>query len=143
MAYNLTILQTEAQYRALYNQTYCNTAAPIITHDGITVKFPTQRFDHAFFESSNRNGVKDAFSVNRSQRILWIKQTLEDPTSDLRHGWDSKKKRYIKNSRVAIVQGDYVVIINMKDAKNAVFITAYVADNSIGKIQGSPKWGSI
>jgi hypothetical protein len=43
-------------------------------------------------------------------------------------------------SRVAIVKNDYVVIIWLKNSKEAKFITAYVADNSIEKIRKSPKW---
>ncbi len=32
-----------------------------VTFDGIKVFFSKDKFDHAFFESTKRNGVKDTF----------------------------------------------------------------------------------
>lgn len=130
--------------RQLFLQTYCNPLSPIITFDGIEVKFFPDQFDHAFFESVNRKlADKTQFSLVRAERILWIKDTLEDPTADLRVGWDKKYKIYDKSYRVAVVKYNYVVIIWIKDVKNGKFITAYEADKSIGKILGSPVWISI
>ena len=144
MAYQLTHLPDEAAYRQLYLQTYCNAANHIITFDGIEVKFFPDRFDHAFFESVNRQlADKAQFSTVRAERILWIKETLEDPTADLRVGWDKKYKTYDKSFRVAVVKHNYVVIIWIKNGTYAKFITAYEADNSIGKILGSPVWTGI
>jgi len=141
MMYQLTVLPDEAAYRHLYLQTYCNPVIPIITFDGIQVRFFADRFDHAFFESFNRKlADKAQFSLVRAQRILWIKDTLEDPTADLRVGWDKKSKSYDKSFRVAVVKYNYVVIIWVKGNSQAKFITAYEADNSIGKILGSPVW---
>ena len=58
----LLLLSTEADYRDHYKRTYCRSV--VATHDGIRVFFNADRFDHAFFESSLRNGVKDrALSV--------------------------------------------------------------------------------
>jgi hypothetical protein len=140
MAYNLTLLSNEAAYRTLYIQIYCNNTSPIITFDGIQVRFFPDGFDHAFFESTDRkNPSKNLFSKDRSERITWIKETLEDSTADIRVGWDSKTKSYDNSRRVTIVKGNYVVIIWIKNATMAKFITAYVADNSIGKILASPK----
>ncbi len=141
MEYQLTYLSSEDAYRELYLNTYCDQSKPIISFDGITVKFFPERFEHAFFESVNRQlGDKAQFSNQRAERILWIKETLEDPTADLRIGWDKKSKSYDKSYRVAIVKNDYVVIIWIKNELFATFITAYVADNSINKILTSPKW---
>lgn len=141
MAYNLTHLPNEAAYKALYLQTYCNPVSPIVTFDNITVQFYADGFDHAFFESTNRKTAnKNQFSQQRSERISWIKEALEDATSDRRMGYDSKTKSYDNSRRVTIVKGDYVVVIWIKNATTAKFITAYVADNSIGKILASPVW---
>jgi mRNA-degrading endonuclease RelE of RelBE toxin-antitoxin system len=121
--------------------TYCNPISPIFTFDSIVVVFFEDKFDHAFFESANRvEKDKSVFSQTRAERILWIKETLEDPTADIRQGYDSKTKTYDNSRRVAIVKGDYVVIIKLTSEKRASFITAYVADNSIQKIMLSPEW---
>lgn len=144
MAYKLTYLQDEAAYRQLYLQTYCNARNPLITFDGMIVKFFPDRFDHAFFESINRQlADKAQFSTVRAERILWIKETLQDPTATLHVGWDKKNKSYDKSFRVAVVKNDYVVVIWIRDETNAKFITAYVANNSIGKILKSPIWKGL
>ena len=52
-----------------------------------------------------------------------------------------KKKKYSKNRRVAIISGDYVVIIQLNNKMTkANIVTAYVADKSISKILSAPKW---
>ncbi|WP_143394875.1 hypothetical protein [Flavobacterium sp. 11] len=144
MAYIITTLPDEQAYRQLFLNTYCNIASPVFTNDGLRVSFSPNNFNHSFFESSNRrNPTKDVFSIVRAERILWIKETLEDPTSDLRIGWDNKTKSYDNSRRVAIVKNDYVVIISIINPTKAIFISAYVADNSIGKILMSPVWTGI
>jgi hypothetical protein len=112
------------------------------------VRFRKSNFEHCFFESSRRNGIKDRFSPPRAKRIDWIKATLEDPHSELFEGWDSSKKRYDRTRRAAIVMGNYVVIIAFTGPGKADFVTAYVADtpatatrpSTIDKIRGGPKW---
>ena len=144
MAYQLTHLPNENDYRQLYINTYCSLANPIVTFDNITIKFFSDRFEHAFFESVNRKlGEKSQFSQIRAERILWIKDALQDPAADLRIGWDKNTKAYNSSSRVAVVVNNYVVVIWIKNAREAKFITAYEADNSIGKILTSPKWNGI
>lgn len=144
MSYQLTYLQTEQEYRNLFQQTYCNPTNPIKTFDGIQVMFFPEHFEHAFFESSNRKKAdKSKFSIVRAERILWIKDTLEDPTAELRVGWNKTLKKYDRSRRVAIIKNNYVVIVWIKNATVAKFITAYVADNSIGKILKSPVWNGI
>ncbi|MCC6411601.1 MAG: hypothetical protein IT270_08080 [Saprospiraceae bacterium] len=131
----------EAAYRKLFEETYCDHSKKIITFDKIEVSFHPAQFDHAFFESADRKlADKSSFSPVRAERIMWIKDTLEDSTSDLRIGWDKKKKSYDSSRRVAIVKGNYVVVIWLKNATAAKFVTAYEADTSIGKILASPKW---
>ena len=64
MEYQLTYLSSEDAYRELYLNTYCDQSKPIISFDGITVKFFPERFEHAFFESVNRHKcLKNSFEM--------------------------------------------------------------------------------
>ena len=132
--------KTKAEYVAHYEKVYCTGA--IITFDKIVVRFRKSRFSHCFYESTRRNKIKDQFSRLRAERIDWIKATLEDPNADLYIGWDGKKKRYDRSHRVALVVGDYVVVIRLTGKQSAEFVTAYVADSqsTLAKIKRSPKW---
>lgn len=136
-------LPTAAQFKAHYETAYCS--GPIMTHDGIPVYFSKKRFEHAFYESSQRNGVKDQFSIARAERMDWIKYALQQPTAVRYQGWISRKKKYDPTRQVTVVVNDFVVILRMKlDRKEgslkAEFVTCYKADNSIGKIRTSPLW---
>ena len=141
MAYpSLVSYRTTDEYRSHFKRVYCK--GPITTFDGIAVRFRKNCFDHCFYESSRRNKVKDVFSIQRAERIDWIKATLEDPNAELHVGWDGKKKRYDRSHRVALVSCNYVVVIRLGGNQKAQFVTAYVADSSrtLAKIKGSPKW---
>lgn len=134
----LVFYTSEPEYRAHFEKAYC--LGPIVTFDGIPVRFQKKDFDHAFFESIHSKD--DTFSPKRGQRIDWIQATLLDPASDRYIGWDSKKKRYDSTRRVAVVQENYVVVIAIKRNGEGRFITAYVADTSrtIQMIRQGPKW---
>lgn len=137
---------SEDELREIWHQKYCTQE--IFTFDGIKVKFYDDNFDHAFYESSGRNykrkskedGYKDCLSTVRLEKMLWIKDALMDKDAELYIGFDKKTNSYNKSSRVAVVKGDYVVVIKIYKEKQAKFITAYVADNSIEKIKKSPMW---
>jgi hypothetical protein len=47
------------------------------------------------------------------------------PDTILKKGWDSVKKVYFENRRVAIVKGNYVVIIALTGFLKANFVSAY------------------
>lgn len=137
----------EADYRAHFERVYCQ--GPIATFDGYAVRFRKRDFDHCFFESARRDGRKDTFSTARAERIDWIKATLEDPASELYQGWDKRKKCYDRGRRVAVVMGNYVVIIAITGPQKADFVTAYVANTpatvgrpvtTIDQIRRSPRW---
>ena len=129
----------EQEYRDIFDETYCKS--PIITFDGISVKFFSNMFDHAFHESADkRQGDKSLFSYNRAEKIMWIKETLEDPTAILKQGWMRGTKSYTSSRRVAIVKNNYVVVIVLFGVRRARFITAYEAYGSIDKILNSPDW---
>ncbi len=130
-------LENESDYRKHFEASYCQ--GPIETFDGIFVRFKKPDFDHAFFESVVTND--DAFSRRRAERIDWIRWALQNPGAELFNGWINKKKRVAKRRRVAIVNGDYVVIIRITGPANAVFVTAFVADNvTVGKIRLNGRW---
>ena len=135
---------TEADLRKIWTEEYCRKL--IKTHDGIRVHFYDSNFDHAFFESSVRNGSsnkpksKDIFSPRRAARMMWIKDVLADKDAKMYVGYDSKVKGYSQTKRVSVVKGDYVVVIQIYKENDARFITAFVADNSINKITSGPEW---
>ncbi len=132
--------KTVQEYRIHYENIYCS--GPIKTFDGIEVRFRKRDFDHAFFESSNRDGTKNLFSTLRAERIDWISRVLQDSNAELFIGWNNKRKQLDISRRVAIVKYNYVVIIRLKSNYKANFVTAFVADSdsSINKIRRNPKW---
>ena len=132
---------TEAELRQLWSDTYCND--PIITYDGIEVKFYSNMFNHAFFESYNRKEKdKLILSLNRCEKMFWIKDTLEDSSAILKQGWINKTKTYDNNRRVAFVKGNYVVIILIYSVKKARFISAFEINNvdNLKLFLGGPDW---
>ena len=144
MAYPpLVQYQTADEYRDHYERVYCRK--PIITFDGIAVRFRKNRFDHCFYESTRRNQIKDKFSIQRAERIDWIKMALQDPDAELYVGWDATRKRYDRKHRVTLVVDNYVVVIRLSSIKSAQFVTAFVADSpsTLQKIKRNPKWGSF
>lgn len=147
MSYSpLLELADAAAYRAHFERVYCN--GPIVTFDGIEVRFRKRDFDHCCFESSRRGGFKDVFSMRRARRLDWIKAALKDPRSERYKGWDKKRKRYDGSRRVAIVMENYVVVIALKRRGYADFVTAYLADtpaapgrpSTVDRIRQGPQW---
>lgn len=132
---------TEAELRQLWSYTYC--VAPITTFDGIEVKFYSNMFDHAFYESADHKAKdKSVLSLNRCEKMLWIKETLQDPSALLKKGWDNKTKSYDDTRRVAMVKGNYVVIILIYADKKARFITAFQIDDdeNLELFKNGPDW---
>jgi hypothetical protein len=122
--------------RELWADEYCKS--DIETFDGVLVRFYEDIFDHCFYESANRKEKdKSILSLNRLEKILWIKDTLEDADAILKKGWDTKNKEYFTNRRVAIVKGNYVVIIRFTGVLKAKFVTAY-EKNDIENILDGP-----
>lgn len=132
---------TENELREIWSKEYCEQT--IMTFDDIVVKFYSDMFDHCFYESANRKEKdKSILSYNRLEKMLWIKDTLADPTSIKKQGWDRKRKTYNKTRRVNLVKENYIVVINIYADKKARFITAYEIFNDINleKIKNSPDW---
>lgn len=118
----------EAELRAIWEEEYCKE--PIITFDNVVVRCYADQFDHLFFESADRR-LKDKtiLSYNRLEKIYWIKDTLQDASAILKKGWDNDKKEYFKDRRVAIVKGNYVVVIRFTGKLKAKITTAYEKDD--------------
>jgi len=133
-------LPDEAAYRAHYEATLCSQE--IRTADGLPVRFPKHQFDHAFFESANRRlGEKSLFSVDRARRMDWIAPALSGPGAELYEGWDKRKRVHTRDTRACVAFGDFVVIIMLRKAKPAAFITAYQAGaRTLQRIRSGPRW---
>lgn len=135
-------LDSEDDYRAHFYAEYCS--GPTSTFDDIEVRFRRRDFDHAFFESSSPNSKDDTFSDHsggRAERMDWIKFALNDPSADIRCGYDNRLRQKDASRRVAIVKGNFVVIIRLTGNKKAEFVTCYVATTwTLQKIRRSSKW---
>ena len=126
---------SEDDLRKIWKETYCDE--DIQTFDKVKVRFYEDMFDHAFFESANRRaGDKSILSYNRLEKIYWIKDTLEDPEAILKKGWDNENKQYYEDRRVAVVKGNYVVIIRFVGLLSAKFVTAYEKNDIENIIDG-------
>lgn len=127
---------TEAEMRKIWDDEYCQ--AEIETFDGVMVKFYADMFDHIFFESNDREKKdKSILSLNRLEKIYWIKDVLQDNTAILKKGWNNTDKEYYKDRRVAIVKGNYVVIIRFTALLKAKLVTAYQKED-IDNILNAP-----
>lgn len=127
---------TPAEMRKIWADEYCQKE--IETFDGVMVKFYEDMFDHIFYESRDRIAKdKSDISLNRLEKMLWIKETLQDNTAILKKGWDTKEKKYYEDRRVAIVKGNYVVIIRFTGLLKAKLVTAYEKED-IENILNSP-----
>jgi len=127
-------------YRGTYFSIYC--VKPVETHDGIQVRFRKDQFGHIVQESSGHDGRKDTFSTERAERLAWIKVALQDPALKFIAGWDKNKKQHDHISRVTVMIDDFVVVIRLKSASEADFVTCYVADSerTREKLRNAPKW---
>jgi hypothetical protein len=129
-------VRREAEMREIWKNEYCKK--PIETFDGVLVRFYEDMFDHCFFESANRKAKdKSILSLNRLEKMLWIKSVLQDKDAVLKKGWDNVEKIYFKDRRVAIVKDNYVVIIRFTGVLKAKLITAF-EKNDIENILESP-----
>jgi hypothetical protein len=128
----------EAKMRELWREEYCQT--DIETFDCVMVRFYEDMFDHCFYESADRKKKdKSILSLNRLEKMLWIKEALQDADAELKKGWDNQNKEYYINRRVVIVKGNYVVVIRFTGVLRARLVTAY-EKSDIGNIINSPNF---
>ena len=138
---SLLYFPREENYQAHFRDTLVRRR--IVTFHGIPVKFAYKSFGHAFYESSQRNGIKDQFSRSRAERIDWIIPTLTGCDTDWRQGWSKKRKGYESTRSVSVAYENFVVVLqyyNSGDRLAAIFITCYDADTNINRIRSSPSW---
>ncbi|MDP4268178.1 MAG: hypothetical protein Q8880_12165 [Bacteroidota bacterium] len=127
---------SEEELRKIWKEEYCEK--DIYTFDNVIVEFHENQFDHLFYESYSRiKKDKSILSLNRLEKILWIKDVLQDNTAILKKGWDNIKKVYYEDRRVAIVKNNYIVIICFTGLLKATIVSAY-EKNDITKIINSP-----
>lgn len=126
---------TEPELKKIWKEEYCKQE--IKTFDNVLVEFYEDMFEHVFYESTDRKRKdKSILSLNRLEKIYWIKETLLDKNATLKKGWDSKEKRYFENRRVAIVKGNYIVIIRFYAYLKAKFVTAYEKNDIENVLKG-------
>ena len=133
-------LSSTVAYRNHFRKHYVGTG-PVITFDGIEVRFFPHNFDHTFFTESVRGSrIKDKFDGERARRMDWIAAVLRARTAEL-------YRRVMANGklrRIALVSAErYAVIIAVdKNVRRANFVTAYVvnSDSALSKMRSNPKW---
>lgn len=138
-------LASEEEYRNYFFANFCvRPLKMVVGAETIDIYFERGAFGHAFYESSNRDGNKDQFSLPRATHMGLIPQMLSDSEGDRRAGWDSKRKSYDHSHCVTIAAGDFVLVIRIRRTRTGIyrgkFVTCYVADTSIHKIRTSPAW---
>lgn len=126
---------------------------PIPGAGSIPVFIGRDEFGHAFFESTDRRGSKDVFSMQRARRMHQIIPMIQaGPGQDHRYrfcqGYNNRLKQNTDAS-VAIVdlEDHFVVIVDFRRKKTKVgfqakgeFDTCFVADQSFSKIINSSEW---
>lgn len=128
-----------SDYEHHFRKKYCQSS--IKTFDGIEVSFLPTQFQHAFYTSPRGSKSKTIFDTERAERIDWIAIALQDRKAQLRQGYDNQKKIPRPERRVCMVKKNYVVVIQIRSANKAVFITAFLADKSAKKkILLNPPW---
>lgn len=133
-------LPDEMSYRRYFSEQYV-AAIPLVTFDGIRVRFFPAIFDHAFFRDISRSsGDKSLFARERAERMDWIRAILQDSTVEL-----YKRQVRGKIRRIALEPAErYAVIIQIRSADGRVadFMTAYVvnSDSALAKMRSNPKW---
>lgn len=133
----------EVECKKYYIDNYCHK--DIHTYDGLKVKFHEDTFEHAFYIRTSKKWTakKDHFSVERGERIDWIKHVLLDSSIIPRQGYDKARKKYDNSRRVAfLAPNNYVVIIMIDNKGEGRFVTAYLVDSDdvAKKIASSPVW---
>lgn len=131
----------ETELKQMWYDVYCSPSSTIFTMDSVIVKFYPSDFDHVFFESANRKSKdKSILSLNRLEKMYWIKDVLIDTNALLKQGWDKNTKSYDNDRRVAMVKGNYVVVIRFTSFEKARFVTAYEMQENEIKVINSPNW---
>lgn len=141
-------LPDESAYREYFHANFTKAPLRLTLADGhAKIYFSKSDFNHAFFESTDRNGIKDEFSRTRAERMDDIPAALLD-TKAIRHaGWNKRDRAYSHGRCVCLALDDFVVVVRLRltttDDLAGRFVTCFVADNSIGKIRKAPLWDEL
>lgn len=136
----LLSLTDEAAFRAHFEVEFVKGPA-VITYDGIRIRFYANQFDHAFYIGSTSKSGKDTFSLERAQRMTWVRAVATDPNMEV-------YRRVMTGGRVRRIMLEpnepYVVICEVlsSDPSQAVFITAYPvkSKSALAKMRSNPRW---
>ena len=126
---DLVEYDSEEEYREHFRRCYVNAATPILTVDGVPVRFFEDTFDHAFFEASDRRtGEKDQFSKDRAERIDWIRFAIEEGGRVEYFEWTDDRGN---ERRELLLGGSYLVVLQFRGKTRnwAKFVTAFPHDN--------------
>ena len=137
----LSLVNAQA-YRAHFESRYVY-GPPVVTHDGIRVRFIPSDFDHAFYCKSHRAAPrKNTFDLERARRVDWIHTLLADSSLEM-----FRDPRHPNKMRRVVLEPTtpYVIVIELlrKDWSRARFITAFVVDDDWGsliRIRRMPRW---
>ncbi len=120
--------------RRLYNSIYITSEyyGEKRTHDGECVFFWKDRFEHAFYTSSNRAkhpDLKDKLAVERIERIKWIEKVIagEVPGSACYKVQSKGGSKTNPNRLYVISEEKYVVWLEPRNDGGWKFSTAYTA----------------
>lgn len=130
----LTDLDAEALGRAEYRRLYARGGgrSSLKAYDGVEVVFFDDRFDHAFFSTTDRYrkpGAKDLIARDRVERIAWIGPILRGEVANTQC-WESSPLPGAdpRKNRLCIASSDlYVVWLEPLRSGIWKFSTAYVA----------------
>lgn len=136
----LLLLPDETAYHEHFQAQYCS--APVVTFDGIAVRFFSGGFHHAFYRDSSATAHdKAVFDLERARRMDWIKAVLADPTVELYR----RKMPDSQIRRIALEPTTHYAVVIQIDRRNparARFITAYVVDSgsALVNMRSNPRW---
>ena len=124
---NLIPANIERLGRHLYSQHYCGVSGHQ-AHDGDSVTFFEERFDHAFFKSSDPRGGgrKDGIDIDRVQRVLWIGRLIQGSVYNSECLQVPNKRPDKPDTRLYIINSEmYVVWLEPLEVGGWVFSSAY------------------
>ncbi len=116
----------------IYESVYCQGQArgTLKAHDGQTVKFFQDRYEHAFSKSADRRtrGPDDPMCPRRIARVRWIEHVIAGKADK----WECREQeRQGRKKRLYFVPGEnYIVWLEAaREPRVWTFSTAYVVDS--------------
>lgn len=136
-------LSTEDEYKQYFVDNYCANS-PLLTWDGLPVKFYPDMFEHAFYKRATKawKAKKVCVDFERCKRMPWINEVLQDSTIIPRQGYDKERGKNDNSRRVALVSREKYVVVIRNEGRTWRFVTAYIIDNidTYNKLMNAPLW---